>query len=56
MLVFVGADSLETGSLEITAVRANDLVDYVCDLPDRLKEAQVVGIVNLFREGDNQSI
>ena len=48
VLVFVGADGLETGSLDMAAVRVGDLLDYVRSLPPRLTENQVENVAGIF--------
>ena len=55
ILVFVGADGLETGSLDIAAVRVGGLMEYVCSLPSRLTESQIADVVRPFMVRDQGS-
>lgn len=48
VVAFVGADSLDTGTLDLVALRAGDLVSYVRGLPPRLDEAAVQAVITRF--------
>ena len=51
IVIFVGADGLETGSLKITALRAPDLLTHVMSLPRTLTDEQAAAVAGLFAVG-----
>ena len=53
VLVFVGTDQLEVGTLDIAAIHVRDLRDYVLNLPPRLKESEVAVLITLFKAPNN---
>lgn len=55
VLVFVGADQLETTALDMAAIRAGDLMEYILSLPSRHTDAQVAALTELFKPDEDRT-